>query len=164
MRRLILAIYLMFAASSAEAAWKVEQGKKIMSTFPPPVGMIATVPAKAPNKRVTAQLRLECYTHPELTGIQFGIVLSKKPPNGFMAWKYQFDDKPAIQTKPYSRSLPPEVIALGDAASPELQGLSGAKTLKLTLLPADGSQLPYEFDITGAADAIKAVGCKESLK
>ena len=164
MRRMIFATCLICAVSSAEATWKVERGKKIMSTFPPPAGTIATVPANAPNKEVTAQLRLECYTHPELTGIQFGIVLSKKPPNGFMAWKYQFDEKPAVQTKPYSRSLPPEVITLGDATSPELQGLTGAKKLKLTLLPADGSQLSYEFDITGAADAIKAVGCKGSRK
>jgi hypothetical protein len=126
--------------------------------------MIATLPAKALYNGVTAQLRLECFTHPELTGIQFGIVLSKRPPNGFMAWKYQYDDKPAVQTKPYSRSLPPEVITLGDATSLETKGLAGATNLKLTLLPADGTQLPYEFDVVGAADAIKAVGCKETRK
>jgi hypothetical protein len=164
MQRAILAACLILAASDASAAWKTEQGRKIMSTFPPPVGMIATLPAKAPHNGVTAQLRLECFTHPELTGIQFGIVLSKKPPNGFMAWKYQYDDKPAVQTKPYSRSLPPEVITLGDATSAEIQGLVGAKVLKLTLLPAEGTQLPYEFDVAGAADAIKTVGCKEFRK
>jgi hypothetical protein len=164
MKRIVLAACILSAASSADAAWEVEQGRKIMSTFPPLVGMIATLPAKASHNGVAAQLRLECFTHPELTGIQFGIVLSKKPPNGFMAWKYQYDEKPPVQTKPYSRSLPPEVITLGDATSAETKGLVGAKTLKLTLLPADGSQLPYEFDVTGAADAIKAVGCKELRK
>ena len=122
----------------------------------------AHIPAKAPYNGVTAQLRLECFKLPELTSIQFDIVLSRKPPNGFMAWKYQFDDKPAVRTKPYSRSLPPEVISLGDATSVETKGLIGAKTLKLTLLPADGSQLPYEFDISGAVEAIKAVDCKSS--
>jgi hypothetical protein len=164
MKRIVLAACILSATSSADAAWKVEQGRKIMSTFPPLVGMIATLPAKGSHNGVLAQLRLECFTHPELTGIQFGIALSKKPPNGFMAWKYQYDEKPPVQTKPYSRSLPPEVITLGDATSAETEGLVGAKILKLTLLPADGSQLPYEFDVTGAADAIKAVGCKELRK
>jgi hypothetical protein len=42
----------------------------------------------------------------------------------------------------------------------EIKGLVGAKVLKLTLLPADGTQLPYEFDVAGAPDAIKGVGCK----
>jgi hypothetical protein len=60
--------------------------------------------------------------------------------------------------------LPPEVITLGDARSAETKGLVGAKVLKLTLLPADGTQLPYEFDVAGAADAIKSVGCKEMHK
>jgi hypothetical protein len=78
-----------------------------------------------------------------------------------MAWRCQYDDRSPVKTKPYSRSLPPESITLGDASSPEVAGLRTAKRLRLTLLPADVSELPYEFDVTGAADAIKAVGCKE---
>jgi hypothetical protein len=164
MLRLLSLILLVGVVSNAEAAWKIERTNKIMSTFPPPTGVVAMLPSKASLKGVTASLRLECFTHPKLTGIQYGVVLSKKPPNGFMAWRYQYDGKPAVQTKPYSRSLPPEVITLGDASSDEVKQLSGAKLLKLTLLPADGSQLSYEFDVTGAADAIKAVGCKETNK
>ena len=79
-----------------------------------------------------------------------------------MAWRYQFDDSPPIRTKAYSRSLPPESITLGDASSPAVKGLTGARrACDSPLLPADGSELPYEFDVTGAAEAVKAVGCKE---
>src|ERR1700737_506892 len=161
MYRAFLAACLVAISSSAFAAWKVETGKKAMTTFPPLTGKIGTVPAKAPYKEVTARLQLECFISPELSGLQFGIVLSKAPPNGFMAWRYQYDDSPPIKTKPYSRSLPPESITLGDASSPVVKGLTGAKRLRLTLLPADGSELPYEFDVTGAPEAVKAVGCKE---
>lgn len=164
MRRVFITVIIVLAASNADAAWKVEQGKKIVSTFPPLVGMIATVSAKAALNGVTAQLRLECFTHPQLMGIQFGIVLSTKPVNGAMAWRYQYDTKPAVQTRPFSRSLPPEVITIGDATNAEFKELAGSKTLKLTLLPYDGSQLPYEFDVTGATDAIKALGCKETRR
>jgi hypothetical protein len=164
MSRAFIAACLMLLSSTAFAAWKVETGKKIMSTFPPLVGTLASVLAKAPLNGVTARLQIECFTHPELTGIQFGIILSKKPPNGFMAWRYQYDDATPVKTKPYSRSLPPEAITLGDGSSTEVKGLTNAKRLRLTLLPADGSELPYEFDVTGAADAIKAVGCKEMNK
>jgi hypothetical protein len=162
MRALILTAYVTTAVSTtAFAAWTVENGKKAMTTFPPLTGTIATIPAKAPYKGVSARLQLECFTSAQLSGLQFGIVLSKKPPNGFMAWRYQFDDKPAITTKPYSRALPPESITLDDASSDEVKGLSTARRFRLTLLPADGSELPYEFDVSGAAEAIKSVGCKE---
>jgi hypothetical protein len=164
MLKVILSVYLLVASSSAFAAWKVETGKKALSSFPPLVSTLATVPAKAPYKGVTARLQLECFTHPELSGIQFGIILSKAPPNGFMARRYQYDDNPPVMTRPYSRSLPPESITLGDASSTEVTGLKTANRLRLTLLPADGSELPYEFDVTGALDAIKAVGCKETNK
>jgi hypothetical protein len=164
MIRLLLAICLIASPSIASAAWKVETGKKAMTTFPPLVGKIATVPAKAPYKDTTARLQLECFISPQLTGLQFGIVLSKRPPNGFMAWRYQYDGAPAVKKGPYSRALPPESISLGDAKSAEVKGLIGAKRLRLTLLPADGSELSYEFDVTGAADAIKAVRCKEMNK
>jgi hypothetical protein len=129
--------------------------------LPAAPGTTATVPAKAPFNGVTARLQLECYVAQTISGLAFGIVLSKAPPVGAMAWRYQYDDRAAIKTKPYSRSLPPEKFILGDASSDETKGLTSAKVLRLTLLPADGSELPYEFDVSGAADAIKAVACKE---
>ena len=111
-----------------------------MTTFPPLTGKIATLSATAPLKGVTARLQLECFISDSLTGLQFGVVLSTKPPNGFMAWRCQYDDRPPVKTKPYSRSLPPESITLGDASSPEVAGLRTAKRLRLTLLPADVSE------------------------
>jgi len=122
MCRLVIAACLALASSNAFAAWKVETGKKALSSFPPLTGTLATAPAKSAYKGVIARLQLECFTHPQLTGIQFGIVLSKAPPNGFMAWRYQYDSKPPVQTKPYSRSLPPESISLAMLQALKLRG------------------------------------------
>src|ERR1700681_648318 len=63
--------------------------------------------------RVSARLQLECFISNSSPALQFGIVLPTIPPNGFMAWRYQYDDRPPVKTKPYSRSLPPESITLG---------------------------------------------------
>jgi hypothetical protein len=165
MMRAILSICLVAISTSALAAWKVENGKQTaLSGFRPPPGTTATVPAKAPFNGVSARLQLECFVSQRLSGLAFGIVLSKAPPVGAMAWRYQYDDRTAIRTKPYSRSLPLEKFVLGDASSDETKGLASAKALRLTLLPADGSELPYEFDVSRAAEAIKAVGCKEMNK
>jgi hypothetical protein len=43
-----------------------------------------------------------------------------------------------------------------------LKNLPGAKRLRLTLLPAQGSELSYDFDVAGAAEAIKSIPCKET--
>lgn len=160
MIRFLIAFSLIVVPSIASAAWKLDTNKK-GATFRPLGGKIATVSAKAPYKGTGAHLQLECFVSPQLSELSFHVVLSKAPPNGFMAWRYQYDEAAPVQTKPYSRALPPESISLGDAASAEVKGLIGAKRLRLTLLPADGSELPYEFDVTGAPDAIKAVACKE---
>jgi hypothetical protein len=145
--------------SPASAAWVVRNGKKL-SPFPPLTGTIATLAAKKPYHGVTGMLHVECFTHPELTSLNFGIVLSKNPPNGFMAWSYQVDDMATVTTKPYSRALPANFISLGDGDDPLLKAILAGKRLRLTLLPADGSRLPYEFDLTGAAQAIKQILCR----
>lgn len=159
--KMILLIPFLAVSGPAFAEWKIETGKKAFSSFAPNVSTIATLPAKAPFHGVSARLQIECFTHPQLTGLSFGIVLSKAPPNGFMAWRYQYDDAPPLKRGPYSRTLPATSISLGDASSGELKGLRNAKRLRLTLLPADGSELPYDFDVTGAENAIKSIPCEE---
>lgn len=106
-------------------------------------------------------MQLDCYVSESIGGLGLALILSKEPPRGFMAWRYQFDDGPPVQTKPYSRSLPAENIQLGDRSSPEVKGLMNAKRLRLTLLPADGSELPFDFDVSGAAEAAQGLACKE---
>jgi hypothetical protein len=150
----------LFWTSIAQAAWTVREGKKI-SPFPPLTGQIATLPAKAPFNGMTAKLHVECFTHPELTGLSFGILLSKNPPNGFMGWTYQYDDAPPVKQGPFSRALPPNYISLGDATSGELKGLRTAKRLHLVLQPANGGALPFDFDVTGADVAFAKIPCKE---
>jgi hypothetical protein len=162
MLKIILASCLILLPLNALAAWKVDKGNPVYRSFAPRGGKIATVMAKAPYKNIKARLQLECFVSPSLNGLSFFIVLSKNPPNGFMAHRYQFDDGKAVTTKPFSRTLPANAITLGDDSSDEVKGLASAKVLKLTLLPADGSELRYEFNVSGAAAAIKAIACKES--
>lgn len=159
-RKSLLFALIFLTNSPALAEWKVENGRKAFSSFAPATGAIVTSPAKAPYRGVTARLQIECFTHPELTGLSFGIVLSKEPPNGFMAWQYQYDENAAVKRGPYSRALPATSISLGDGESGELKGLRKAQRLRLTLLPADGSQMPFEFDVAGADAAIKTIPCK----
>src|SRR4051794_27954891 len=85
-------VFALLIATPTFADWKVATGKKVFSSFPPIVTPIATVPAKAPFRGVTARLQLECFTHPQLSGLMFGIVLSKEPANGYISWRYQYDD------------------------------------------------------------------------
>lgn len=157
---LIFVIFLFW--TNADAAWKINQGTKAFSKFPPVQAIIATVPAKSRPGGISARLQIECFTHPQLQGLNFGVVLSKQPANGFIAWRYQYDDRPIISRGPYSRAAPnPNSISLGDSKSDELKGLPDAHRLRLTLLPADGSTLSFEFDVTGAREAIAAIPCVE---
>lgn len=142
--------------------WNVKRGKKEFSLRASNVGMVATLPASGAFRGVTAMLQIECFVSPDLTDLTFGVILSKAPPNGFMAWRYQYDDGPIAKKGPYSRTPPVTNISLGDSSSEELRGLRTAKRLRLTLLPADGSALPYEFNVSGAAAAIRKIPCKGS--
>ena len=161
MREAIPAIAVtLLMSTSAFAQWKVQDGKKF-TPFPPATGKIATLPAKAPHNGVSAYLEIECFSHPQLTELSFGIVLSKDPPNGFMAHTIQFDEAPPVVHRPYSRSLPANRISLTTDRGSEIEKLAKAKNLKLTLLPADGSKPSDEFDTTGAANAIQGIPCQK---
>jgi hypothetical protein len=162
-RSAVCLVFILFATTTASAQWKVENGKKI-SKFPPLTGEIATLSANAPAKGFSARLHIECFTHHELTGLSLGILLSKNPPDGPMGWTYRFDDQSAVRRRPTSRMLPANYIHLGDASSVELQGLRTAAKLRLTLQPATGGTLPFDFDLRGAAAAIQKIGCKEFRK
>jgi hypothetical protein len=138
----------------------VSSGKKL-SPFPPLTGQIATLPAQVPFNGITAKLHVECFTHPDLTGLSFGVLLSRDPPNGAMGWTFQYDNAAPITRGPSTRVLPPNYIGLGDASSAELSGLMTAKHLHLVLKPASGPALPFDFEVNGAAAAIKKIPCKE---
>jgi hypothetical protein len=161
MLKVFLSVCLVLVTPTAFAAWKVEQGKKALTISPPTVGTIATVPAKSASKGYNARLQLDCFVSPDLSGLSFNLILSKEPPKGFIARRYQYDDGAPVQTKPFSRALPPENINLGDRSAPEVKALMTAKRLRLTLLPADGSEIPFEFDVSGASDAASKLACKE---
>ena len=156
-----IAVSLMLMPAPALAEWKVEeQGAKVMSHRDDPVGTIAKLPAKAPSRDITAYLQVECFEYPPLLGKHFGVVLSKATTTGPIVYEYKFDDAARVQRGPYSRrSL--TVVNLGDAASEEFKGLSKAKRLQLTLLPRQGPELTFDFDLSGSASAIDAIPCKE---
>jgi hypothetical protein len=145
---------------TAGALWKVERGRKVMSLPDDPVGTIAKLPAKNSSRGVSAFLQLECFQHPDLSGMSVGIVMSKPTAAGPLGWRYKFDDQPAVTRGPYTRSSL-TVTSLGDASSNEFKGLTKAKKLQMTILPPSGNELTFDFDVSGAAQAIKAIPCKE---
>lgn len=146
--------------TSAFPAWKIERGSKLMSLREDPVGELAKLPAKAPSHGVSAYLQIECFVHPEVGGRTVGIVLSKPTTTGAISWRYQFDDGPVVQRGPYTR-LSLTVIGLGDFTQDEYKGLAHAKRFRVTLLPRQSEPLLFDFDVTGAAEAIHKVPCKE---
>lgn len=161
MLKMLIAAMLIALPSSVSASWKMQTGHKAFSSFAPVISTIATVDAKAAASGITARLQIECFTHPQLSGLSFGVVLSKGTAPGPIGWRYQYDDATAVKRGPFSR-ISLTSISLGDASSAELKNLPGAKRLRLTLLPAQGSELSYDFDVAGAAEAIKSIPCKET--
>jgi hypothetical protein len=159
MKRILFGcIVLSLATTSASAAWKVETGRKVMSMREDPVGRIATLLAKNASHSSTARLQIECFVHPQLHGISLGIVLSKPTAPGALGWRYSFDGAVDAKEGPYSRTSL-TVVALSDARGAMFKGIRRAKMLKLTLLPASGPQLQYEFDVSGAQGAIERLSC-----
>ena len=85
MREAIPAIAVtLLMSTSAFAQWKVQDGKKFTPFPPGGNGKIATLPAKAPHNGVSAYLEIECFSHPQLTELSFGIVLLE----GSAKWLY----------------------------------------------------------------------------
>lgn len=160
MFRVLLSVTVALLTVSAHAAWKVENGRKVLSMRDDPVGLVARLPAEAASHGVTAYLQVECFRHPQLSGKMLGIVLSKETKPGPIAWRYKFDERPAVSRGPYTRTSL-KVIGLGDATSEELKGTLTAKRLMLTLLPAAGEELTFSFDLSGASAAARAVPCAE---
>ena len=163
MIKALLIACLIALPTGAFAEWKVERGSKLMSLRDDPVGTIAKLPAKAPYHGVSAFLQIECFVHPEVGGRTFGIVLSKPTTTGAISWRYQFDNGPVVQRGPYTR-LSLTVIGLGDFTQDEFKGLVHAKRFRLTLLPRQSEELPFDFDVTGVAEAINKVPCKEIIR
>jgi hypothetical protein len=121
------------------------------------MGAVATIDAKTASNGITARLQLECFTHPDLATLSFGIVISKPTAPGFLKYRIQFDDGPTVERGPYTR-LSLTNTSLGDE---EKKALPTAKRLRLTLLPTKPPELTYDFNVSGAASAIKGLNCKE---
>jgi hypothetical protein len=160
MKKGLIAAFLFLWPCLAGAGWKVERGTKVGSLRNDQVGIIATLPAKATFEGISAYLQVECLVHPRSTALIVSIVTSKGTAPSLMMWRYQLDERPPMQRGPYSR-LSLTVTGLGDASSDEFKGLLIARRLRVTLMPTKGPQWPFEFDLSGAPQAINAVPCQK---
>lgn len=160
MKKALIAAVLFLWPCLAVAGWKVERGAKGGSLRNDQVGIVATLPAEATFDGISAYLQVECLEHPGSAARIVSIVTSRGTAPGLMMWRYQLDEHPPKQRGPYSR-LGLTVTGLGDASSDEFKGLSAARQLRVTLMPAKGPQWPFEFDLSGAPQAISAVPCQE---
>jgi hypothetical protein len=148
---------LLLSSSPALADWNVHQGPQVFSLSPSAIATIANVEAKGPSNGVTARLQLECFTHPELSTLSFGIIISKPTAPGALKYRIQFDDGPAIERGPYTRLK----LTSDTLVDEDKKALPTAKRLRLTLLPTKPPELTYDFNVSGAAAAIKTLNCKE---
>lgn len=160
MNKLLIATCLFLSPGFAFAAWKVEHGSKVSSLRDDRAGVVAKLPVKSAPQGVSAYLQIECFMHPQLTSRTLNLVLSKPTAPGPLGWRYQIDDKAAIQRGPYSRTSL-TVTNMGDSSSDEFKGLANAQRFRVTLLPSQGAQWSFDFDVTGARAAIDSVPCKK---
>jgi hypothetical protein len=160
MKKAFVAALVFLSPGFAAAEWKVEEGAKVSNLRNDRTGIIAILPAREAVDGVTAYLQVECFEHPKSTARILNIVTSKDAAPGLMMWSYQFDDKPPKRRGPYSR-LSSTVTGLGDSSSDEFKGLSKARQLRVTLMPTQGRRWSFEFDLSGAAEAINAVPCEK---
>jgi hypothetical protein len=161
MKLLVTACLISVLSSAAEADWKVQRGRTAGEFLSSRPATVATVDAEAPaNGGVTARLQLECFKVDDLSGMELLVVLSRETTPGRISWHYQFDDGPTVTWKDMDR-LSLTSLTLDDTyGAVMLSLLPSAKRLRLTLQPPD-SEYTYEFDVSGAAPAIKSLGCKK---
>jgi hypothetical protein len=159
MKKILIALVLFLWPCLADAGWKVERGAKVGSLHNDQVGVIATLPAETTFDGISAYLQVECLEHPRSAARIVSIVTSRGTAPSLMMWRYQLDEDPPKQRGPYSR-LSLKVTGLGDASSDEFKGLLTARRLRVTLMPTKGPQWPFEFDLSGAPQAISAVPCQ----
>jgi hypothetical protein len=152
-----IAISVFLLSSSALADWNVRQGPQVFSMTPGKIATIATIDAKEPSHGVTARLQLECFTHPDLSTLSFGIILSQPTAPGPLKYRIQLDDGPAIERGPFTRIT----LASDSLIDQDRNALPTAKRLRLILLPTKPPELTYDFSVTGAAAAIAALNCKD---
>lgn len=151
---LAAAMGCLLLSDPAAADWTVIHGARKVLGFPP-TGTVARVPATAPSHGFSASLQIECFDHPEVGGRVLGVILSRETAPGFLAYRYQLDDAPAIVRPPEVRTS-----LTSHALTPFPAGLSGAQRLDLVLTPASGPALSFRFDVRGADRAIRAIPCR----
>jgi hypothetical protein len=160
MRRFVVAVLLFLLPCLASAEWKVQRGVKVSTLRDDRATIVATLLAKAPFNGVTAYLQVECFEHPPVTARTVSIVTSQGTAPGLLMWRCQFDDRPPKQRGPFSR-LSLTVTSLGDSSTDEFKSLLTARQLRVTLMPTQGRHWTFEFDLSGAPEAIYAVPCKK---
>jgi hypothetical protein len=161
--RTLIAVGFLFFTATAFAEWKVERGPRGLGFSGTPPGPVAKASAKAPSGGVSAFLQVECFENPHLTSRMLLVVLSKETAPGAIAWRYQLDDQPPVQRGPHTRTSL-KIISLGDSSNDPLKEFARTKRLRLTLLPMKSEELSFDFDISGADNAIKAIPCNEFNK
>jgi hypothetical protein len=72
----LLTVMAVAISSAAQADWQVQQRRKAFVLLPSETGMTATVSPKTPARGTIARLQLECFIHPQLSGLSFMDCLS----------------------------------------------------------------------------------------
>jgi hypothetical protein len=116
----------------------------------------ASVTAKAANKGITARLDVYCLGFKDDTSPVVSLETSASFTPGRMGLRYRLDTD-----EPEPRYMPVNSGGRGMSLWAQPKTFFGKKQLRLELQPARSPNLFFEFDIAGAEQAIRALGCKK---
>jgi len=149
-RRLLTASLLFnFAVTTVSAEWKVESVKDRMTDQKV---SFAETRAKAEDAGVSARLLMVC----DKGQRNFSLVLSSQFTRGRIGGEVRIDES-GVSTPSIEVFADPSRAYI--ISAPRFDVPSSAKRLRVRLRPTGGSELFYDFDLTGIAAARRQIGC-----
>lgn len=144
---------LVLSALPASAAWKVTSKVDRMTDR---AEKTASVAAKASDHGVSATLYIYCLGFKGDTNPIVNLQTTARFTPGRMGLRYRLDNDEAEP-----RFMPVDSSGRGMSLWAEPKTFFGKKRLRVEMQPARSSSLFFEFDITGAEQAIRGLGCKK---
>lgn len=143
MNRALAALTLaVLFATAAEAQWTVDRP-----------AAYASLPAKAPDRGVSATLEISCVAGERLTSVRLSAPMTR----GRIAANLRADEGEARPLANLRVLSDPHRIPILTAPR---YSLAGKKRFRVELFPTGSPALSYDFDLAGIDQAIAGVACR----